>query len=88
MKRAPNSPLGDFREGERLLMIAARLFSGDAVCVDWIREEFDVSKATAKRDMMTLKRVYSPVRDHNYDDTNRAWFKLIPTAKRGAKGKA
>lgn len=41
----------------RAASLVKALFDGKALSVSWIQEEFDVSAATAKRDLMRLERL-------------------------------
>ena len=50
-------PIGDTKRAERMLELAQMLYSGKEINVPMMVRAFDISRATAKRDMALVKQV-------------------------------
>lgn len=62
------------REGERMLLVARELFTGVSVSTLSLRTWFNVSQATAKRDMRLIEQSL-PV-TATIDEFKRVWLRL------------
>lgn len=64
LRRGRTLYLGSARLGERMARLGWELASGKTITTDVIRRMFRVSKATAKRDLVSLERALRIVKEH------------------------